>query len=481
MAQKSSFFNAVINNGVPDRVYKAEEFADYFSSFISNGVFPNPGTNLQVKSNSDMTVVVNPGKAWINGYYYINTDNLILSIDNADGVLKRIDRVVVRLDYIERNITCNIKKGSFASDANAPILQRDVDAYELCIAEIQIDNGVIDIQQSKITDTRLNSDLCGIVTQTINEIDTTTLYNQLQAHIEEKSIDMKTWIEEAKEYFSNWLSTTQTEYNDNFNSWFDEVKGTLEGDVAGNLLVKINELEEVVNNLDLVASKVTMSDGNTVEDAITANKTSILKNAKEIENLKQSASNGKNIVATAIGSPLQASDTFATMGTKIDTLTENFRNNLASKGIECLPTDKLSVLVNKVSQFKLFQKFPGTSEEIINDRSECTSTEVVGVWQLKRTIPIEEYFHGIRMSYITVGVFGFTSKIEHIRGNQILTSNSTSDQSTKITLDIMDLQVGDKILMYAQTNENYAGNKSYGGWKNLVVSYSWRPVEGEEV
>ena len=249
----------------------------------------------------------------------------------------------------------------------------------------------------------------------------------------------------------------------------------------------IKEVKGQVDGLELIAQRVSIADptnafeATNVEDALLENKTSILKNAKEIENLKQSASNGKNIVATAIGSPLQASDTFATMGTKIDTLTENFRNNLASKGIECLPTDKLSVLVNKVSQFKLFQKFPGTSEEIINDRSECTSTDVVGVWQLKRTIPIEEYFHGIRMSYITVGVFGFTSKIEHIRGNQILTSNSTSDQSTKITLDIMDLQVGDKILMYAQTNENYEGNKSYGGWKNLVVSYSWRPVEGEEV
>lgn len=251
--------------------------------------------------------------------------------------------------------------------------------------------------------------------------------------------------------------------------------------------VAIQEVKGKVDGLELPAQRVSIADptnkfeATNVEDALLENKTSILKNAKEIENLKQSASNGKNIVATAIGSPLQASDTFATMGTKIDTLTENFRNNLASKGIECLPTDKLSVLVNKVSQFKLFQKFPGTSEEIINDRSECTSTEVVGVWQLKRTIPIEEYFHGIRMSYITVGVFGFTSKIEHIRGNQILTSNSTSDQSTKITLDIMDLQVGDKILMYAQTNENYEGNKSYGGWKNLVISYSWRPVEGEEV
>ena len=160
---------------------------------------------------------------------------------------------------------------------------------------------------------------------------------------------------------------------------------------------------------------------------------------------------------------------------------DNLKSNLASKGIECLPTDKLSVLVNKVSQFRLFQKFPGTSEELINDKSECTSTGAVEVWQLKRTIPIEEYFRGIRMSYTTVGVYGYTSKIEHVRGKQILTSNETNEQNTRITLDIMDLQVGDKILMYAQTNQNYGGTKSYGGWKNLIVSYSWRPVEGEEV
>ncbi len=107
---------------------------------------------------------------------------------------------------------------------------------------------------------------------------------------------MKTWIEEAKEYFSNWLSTTQTEYNDNFNSWFDEVKGTLEGDVAGNLLVKINELEEVVNNLDLVASKVTMSDGSTVENAITANKTSISNLQNELGTNKATLQNNINAI-----------------------------------------------------------------------------------------------------------------------------------------------------------------------------------------
>ncbi len=41
--QKSMFFNS--SQG--DRVYKAEDWADYFSSFIGNGVFPNPSSGLQ--------------------------------------------------------------------------------------------------------------------------------------------------------------------------------------------------------------------------------------------------------------------------------------------------------------------------------------------------------------------------------------------------------------------------------------------------
>lgn len=295
--ENSSFFNAIIQNGVPDRLYKADMFASYFSSFIGNGVFPNPSTNLQVvATDNNMTVRVKAGKAFINGYYYNNDDDLILTIDNADGILHRIDSIVIRLDFINREIKAYVKKGTFSNSPNKPELQRDDDRYELCLADIKINAGAIKITQSNINDNRLNSELCGLVTGTVDQVDTTTLYNQLQAHIEEKSIDMKNWIEEAKEYFSNWLSTTQTEYNDNFNSWFDEIKGTLEGDVAGNLLVKINELEEVVNNLDLVASKVTMSDGNTVEDAITANKTSILNLQNELGTNKTTLQNNINAI-----------------------------------------------------------------------------------------------------------------------------------------------------------------------------------------
>ena len=82
MTIRSGFFNSV--NG--DRKYDAKRFAEYFNSFIGNGVFPNPSDNLQVIANNDMTVTVKAGKAWINGYIMINDDDYILALDVADGV-----------------------------------------------------------------------------------------------------------------------------------------------------------------------------------------------------------------------------------------------------------------------------------------------------------------------------------------------------------------------------------------------------------
>ena len=103
--EKSSFFNAHLENGVYDRTYQAEDFAKYFSTFIGNGVFPNPSTNCQVTANDNMTIKLQPGLAWINGYLYQNTDELQLTVDPADGVLNRQDRVVLRLDFVNREIT----------------------------------------------------------------------------------------------------------------------------------------------------------------------------------------------------------------------------------------------------------------------------------------------------------------------------------------------------------------------------------------
>ena len=142
--EKSSFFNSVSG----DRKYKAEDWASYFGSFIGNGVFPVPSTGLQVVAGSGMQVTVKAGKAWINGYFYNNTSDLSLTLATADGVLNRIDRIVVRWDLTNRVISVKAKSSSYSASPTAPAVERDADIYELAIADVYVGAGVTAIIQS---------------------------------------------------------------------------------------------------------------------------------------------------------------------------------------------------------------------------------------------------------------------------------------------------------------------------------------------
>jgi len=228
----SGIFNSV--NG--DRKYNAWWFAKYFATFIGNGVFPNPSTNLQVTANQNMKVVVKPGSGWIDGYFIYSDGDHVLSLDVADGVLKRIDRVVMRLNHLTRKIELVIKKGTFASSPTAPSLQRDTDAYELAIADVLINNGAIQITQANITDQRLNKTVCGIVHGTVDQVDTTTIFNQYQA-----------WFAETKGSTTAEIKDWQTQQKQEFDLWFESIKDILEGDVAANLAARIASLEQTVD------------------------------------------------------------------------------------------------------------------------------------------------------------------------------------------------------------------------------------------
>ncbi|HBG5492829.1 TPA: hypothetical protein KQG88_003888 [Clostridioides difficile] len=249
--EKSFVFNSV--NG--DRRYKAEDFREYFASFIGNGVFPNPSSNLQVVDNNNMTITVKKGKGWINGAIYINTDDLVINIDPADGILNRIDRVVLRFDTLNRNIKLVVKKCTFNSSPVATELQRDADAYELGLADIYIRAGAISITQSSITDLRLDKNLCGIVKGTIEEIDTTTLLAQLNTWKDEEISNFNVWRENQENKQEDWYNTTTTNFVSEFNIWFEGIKDILDEDAAGNLLNEINKVKEELAKIETTAEK----------------------------------------------------------------------------------------------------------------------------------------------------------------------------------------------------------------------------------
>ena len=231
--EKSSFFNSIAG----DRKYKAVDFASYFSKLLTNGVFPNPSTNLQVISNNNMTITIKAGAAWINGYIYILDADMVLPISVADGLLKRIDRIVVRFDTVGRGINAVIKGGTFASSPVAPVLQRDADRYELGIADVLVNNGVVIISQANITDLRLDTTKCGLVNSLI-QADTTAIFDQYQA-----------WFTTQSNAYNAEMIGSETQFQADFTAWFATIQGQLAGDIAGNLLAQINTKEPANTNI----------------------------------------------------------------------------------------------------------------------------------------------------------------------------------------------------------------------------------------
>ena len=181
MAERCGFFNAT-NAANPDRVYDSSDFAAYFASFIGNGVFAKHSNQLRVaqQESPDMSVQVLGGQAWINGWWYDNTSALNISIDPADGMLDRVDIIVVQFNLAKREIKTIVRKGSPSAGATAPMLNRDDDLWELKLAEVNVSHGTVNITDGKITDTRSDTTVCGWVSGLIDQMDTTELFNQLQ-------------------------------------------------------------------------------------------------------------------------------------------------------------------------------------------------------------------------------------------------------------------------------------------------------------
>jgi hypothetical protein len=76
----------------------------------------------------------------------------------------------LRWSAIDRNIKLAIKTGAANATPSAPALTRTSDIYELGLADITVGRAAVSIAAGDITDTRLNSGLCGTVNSLIGAV-----------------------------------------------------------------------------------------------------------------------------------------------------------------------------------------------------------------------------------------------------------------------------------------------------------------------
>ena len=237
MAEQSGFFDAHLVNGEYDRIYLAEHFAKYFASFIGNGIFGGKSNELMVREREtpNMGVKVLSGQAWIDGYWYENDGEHPLTIDVADGVLHRIDSIVVRWNHSERNIRLAVKKGTAATNPVAPTVQRNDDFYELKLADISVRAGTTTITQANITDKRLNTDVCGLVIGVVQQLDPDEFGIQLETYISEFIAEHDAWKNATQSDIEQWAAEFKTSYT----NWFTQFKADC--NAAVNALIAENQ------------------------------------------------------------------------------------------------------------------------------------------------------------------------------------------------------------------------------------------------
>lgn len=286
-----------------DRVYKAEDWAWYFATFLANGVFPKPSDGLQVIAYDGMEVRVNVGYAFINGTAFRNPVSTSIKLATAEGAQNRIDRIVVRWDLTVRDTYLAVLKGVPSAKPTATALTRNTERWELALADIYVGKGVTGIRTANITDQRFNSAVCGIVKGTVEEIDASVLTKQFNDFFEIYSNAVMDEFSVYKQAMENYLFTIEGVYNQyvaktealftqyeteftdrystftntleeweaellkaytafvasitlfegeaeaDFNAWFESIKGRLGEDVAGALELEIEQLTAAVEAL----------------------------------------------------------------------------------------------------------------------------------------------------------------------------------------------------------------------------------------
>lgn len=227
MANKHGLF---WNSQNGDRVYDANDFSEWLKKFYTTGVFNG---DLAVTASGGMTVSVSSGYVNIEGKVKFFSTPTTLTIATAGGTYERIDTVVAECNYSDREITVKVVTGAYSTSPKATAPVRTAAAYQLVLAQIDVPVGATEITQKNITDKRMDSNVCGLVTGTVSQIDFSTVKAQ-------------------------------------FDSWFDDVKGTLDSDAAGNLKNQIDAANEKIdtnaNNIATNTSAIDTLNNNSIKN-----------------------------------------------------------------------------------------------------------------------------------------------------------------------------------------------------------------------
>lgn len=179
MAFSSGFFNS---KGL-DRTYTAENFTEYFSSIICNGILDTYGQNFKLTAAANgLKVILGTGKAWINGHYFINDARHTIDLTECqDESLPRYVAISILLDTSEsvRSVSLEITPGTPAESPSLPSFPSNENQTRLLMYAVRLNVGATSLTERDWYDYREDSNVCGYCRCILSKCKVTEMQSQL--------------------------------------------------------------------------------------------------------------------------------------------------------------------------------------------------------------------------------------------------------------------------------------------------------------
>lgn len=198
------FYNNKIKDGKNDRVYNAQQLCELYSGIFTDGIKPNAngilGGDLAVSWIGDMNVQVAAGHGLFGGKLFNNKNGYTITLDNPTTEA-RYDCIIVRADAREsdtnveedvRDTYIYVKSLNHLPTKDDLVRTDLVKEYLLAYVVVQGITGTI--SQSVIFDTRIDQEVCGLISGLYNQLDGKTIYAQWQEVFD-------VWLNELKDKF----------------------------------------------------------------------------------------------------------------------------------------------------------------------------------------------------------------------------------------------------------------------------------------
>lgn len=260
MSVTSGFFNSL--NG--DRKYNAEQMSAIFDGLVNDGVYASIGTAFTVNAAAGNSVSIGIGRGWFNSTWIFNDSILLITLDDAEVLLGRIDAIVIDIDHTDSVRSGDIKvvKGVASSSPIRPTLINDSAHHQYPLAYISRPAGSSSISQDKIT-SMIGTSACPYVTGIIQVQNIDNIVAQWQAQ-------WNAWYsketEDGNNQLEQWMNAKQLE----FNTWFGNLQTILDKDVAAKLAEEVlalqNKFKVLVREYSIYDT-IADSDDNIIEDS----------------------------------------------------------------------------------------------------------------------------------------------------------------------------------------------------------------------